>query len=101
MFSATDVLIVVFSITNGVRVVAYLPQIVRLARDQSGAAAVSCSTWVLLSVSNLSTAAYGGFVLGERWMMLMFTANAACNLAIAILTVVRRRPQQRPATEPA
>ncbi len=79
MFSATDVLIVVFSITNGVR-------LSHICRRLSGwratrAARPPCPVQRgSLSVSNLSTAAYGGFVLGERWMMLMFTANAACNL---------------------
>jgi hypothetical protein len=94
MLSATDILILAFSITNSFRVIAYMPQIIRLARDRSGAAAVSCSTWVLFFVSNLSTAAYGGLVLGDRWMSLIFTATAGCNLAIVILTLVRRRQQR-------
>jgi uncharacterized protein with PQ loop repeat len=91
MSSAAEFVILIFAITNGLRVVAYLPQIVRLARDQSGAAAVSCSTWILFLLSHISTVAYAALVLGDAWMTFAFAANAMCSLAIVILTLVRRR----------
>ena len=94
MLTAAEVVILIFAVTNGFRVVAYFPQIIRLARDQSGAAAVSCITWVLFLVSHISTAAYAGLILAELWMMIIFTANAACSLVIVILTLARRRRQQ-------
>jgi hypothetical protein len=40
MSTATEIVIIAFAITNGLRVLAYLPQIIRLARDETGAAAV-------------------------------------------------------------
>jgi hypothetical protein len=91
MLTATELVIFTFAITNGFRVLAYLPQIIRLACDQSGAAAVSCSTWILFLVSHLSTAAYAGLVLAEPWMTFIFVTNAVCSLAIVILTLLRRR----------
>ena len=96
MVSATEVIVIAFAVTNSLRVVAYLPQIVRLIRDQSGAAAVSTCTWMLFLVSHVATAAYAGVVLEELWMCLVFVANALCSTAIVILTCMRRR-QSTPA----
>lgn len=91
MSTTTEIVIVAFAITNGLRVVAYLPQIVRLARDDSGAAAVSCFTWLLFLVSNISTATYAALVLNEPWMTIVFTANAVCSAAIFALAILQRR----------
>jgi hypothetical protein len=91
MSTTTEIVIVAFAITNGLRVVAYLPQIIRLARDDSGAAAVSCCTWFLFLVSHISTATYAALVLNEPWMTIVFTANAICSAAIVVLTMLRRR----------
>lgn len=91
MSTATEIVIIAFAITNGLRVTAYLPQIIRLARDQSGAAAISCSTWFLFLISHISTAAYAALVLNEPWMTVIFTANAVCSAAIVALIILRRR----------
>lgn len=89
--SATDLIILAFAATNGLRIVAFVPQIMSLVRDDSGAAAVSCCTWMLFLISHIATAAYAGVVLREEWMCLVFTVNAACSAAIVILTLLRRR----------
>src|SRR4051794_37388638 len=34
-----------FAACNGLRLVGYVPQILRVARDEGGASAVSCATW--------------------------------------------------------
>jgi hypothetical protein len=91
MSTATEIVIIAFAITNGLRVVAYLPQIIRLARDETGAAAVSCCTWFLFLVSNISTATYAALVLNEPWMTVVFTANAVCSAAIVVLSMLKRR----------
>jgi hypothetical protein len=91
MSTTTEIVIAAFAVTNGLRVVAYLPQILRLARDDSGAAAVSCCTWFLFLVSHISTAAYAALILNEPWMTVVFTANAVCSAAIVALTMLRRR----------
>jgi hypothetical protein len=91
MLAATDVIIVVFTATNCLRIAAYLPQILRLARDDSGAAAVSCCTWFIFLISNISTGIYAAMVLNDRQMAVIFLANAICSGVILILALVRRR----------
>jgi hypothetical protein len=53
-----DVTLVVFTLCNSLRVLAYLPQISRAARDRSGAQAISFMTWGLFLFSNISAVAY-------------------------------------------
>ncbi len=47
-----------FTAINSVRVIAYVPQILRVARDIAGAEAISCATWIMFALSHLSTVAY-------------------------------------------
>ena len=93
MMPATEFIVIAFTATNSLRVVAYIPQIARLARDRSGAAAVSFCTWMLFLVSHLTTSAYAGVVLSDAWMCQVFAANAMCCAAIVALTFTRRRAQ--------
>jgi hypothetical protein len=91
MFNATEIVVIAFAITNSMRVFAYVPQIMQLARDNSGAAAVSVCTWFLFLLSNISTAAYAALVLNEPCMTVVFAANTVCSTIIVVLTVLRRR----------
>lgn len=99
MMSASEIIVIAFAVTNSMRVVAYIPQIVRLMRDRSGAAAVSCCTWMLFLISHIATAAYAGVVLCEQWMCLLFAANAVCSAAIVILACLRRRQEHTSAAD--
>lgn len=91
MPTATELVIMAFAATNGLRVAAYLPQIVMLARDESGAAGVSCCTWLLFLVSNISTAAYAALVLDDLQLTAVFVANSLCSGAIMALAILGRR----------
>lgn len=94
MPSPTELVIVAFAATNGLRIIAYVPQIMRLARDESGAAAVSSCTWVLFLMSNLSTAAYSSVVVDEPWMTAVFVINAVFCAAIVALIALSRRSRR-------
>ena len=79
-----------FLATNSARVLAYLPQIVAIARDEGRAKAVSGSTWSLFFVSHLSAMAYA--IVNQRdWTMAtLFLLNGmGCALIIVIATVKR------------
>lgn len=95
MMTATDFIVLAFAATNGLRIVAFVPQIVSLIRDDSGAVAVSCCTWTLFFISHVATVAYAGVVLSEQWMCLVFTVNAVCSAAIVFLTLLRRQGGKR------
>jgi hypothetical protein len=90
MSSVVEIAIAVFAVSNGVRVVAYVPQIIRVAYDRDGAAAISCLTWLLFAVSHLSTVAYAVVVIDDWRMATNFGANMLCCLLIIGLTMYKR-----------
>src|SRR5882724_6007055 len=79
-----------FAILNSGRPLAYVPQIVRVYRDQSGAAAVSLITWVLFASSNLATAVYAHAVYHDVVMATVFALNALVCLLVVVLTAMKR-----------
>jgi hypothetical protein len=90
MSFTVELAITIFSISNCVRVVAYVPQILQVIRDREGATAVSCMTWLLFSLSHLSTVVYALLVIGDWRMAVIFLANLLCCLTIISLTVYKR-----------
>ena len=47
-----------FTLTSSIRIVAYIPQILKIKRDINGASAISFSTWGLFLLSHLATISY-------------------------------------------
>jgi hypothetical protein len=80
-----------FTLTNSLRVLAYVPQMLKAARDENGASAVSYSTWTLFLVSHLTTIAYALVGPGDLVMASIFLANAFACLTIIAITFVKRR----------
>ena len=88
--SAADITLVVFTLCNSLRVLAYAPQIAKAARDNSGAQAISFATWGLFLFANVSAVAYA-LVNKEDWTMAaMFIANAAGCTAILMIGAWKR-----------
>lgn len=87
-----------FTIFNSLRLVSYLPQIMRIARDQNGASAISYSTWTLWTAANTSTAAYAAVNLGDAYLSLVSAISAACCFIVISLTMFKRR--RLPTTKP-
>jgi uncharacterized protein YjiS (DUF1127 family) len=78
-----------FAACNSARVLAYIPQIVSIARDQNGCPGVSCLTWAGFAAANFSTLAYA--LVKSAWIMAaVFGVNAVFCLAIVTLTAWRR-----------
>ena len=88
--SLADLAFLAFTATNSVRVLAYLPQIRSVARDQNGASAISLITWGMFALSHLSTMAYGYLVVADAKMAAIFGANTICCAAIVALTIHKR-----------
>jgi len=85
-----DGTLALFTFCNTVRFVAYVPQIIRLVRDRSGAEAISFGTWGLFLVSHASAMAYA-LVNNEDWLMAsMFLGNAVGCGAILLIAAWKR-----------
>ena len=89
--TSAEIALAAFGLCNSLRVIAYVPQILTIARDTRGADGVSCTTWGLFALSHLSTVAYAVLTLGDWGMAAVFSANAACCGLILLLTGLRRR----------
>jgi hypothetical protein len=90
-----DLTLTAFSFFNALRIVSYLPQILRVARDRSGATAISYSTWSMWTCANLSTGAYAIVNLQDAWLAVVSLVNAAGCLAVILLTLWKRRRFRR------
>ena len=76
---------------NAVRLVSYVPQIVAVAREHSGAHAISLVTWFFWTLSNAATAVYCSTVVNDVLLTGTMWGNAAGCLAVASLTVMKRQ----------
>jgi hypothetical protein len=88
--SAADVALLLFTACNSARIMAYVPQLFRVARDSDGARAISYLTWVLFAISNLSTVGYALFVVHDLRIAAVFGANAISCAAIVAITAYKR-----------
>src|SRR5216684_4595145 len=71
-----DITLAVFTFCNSLRFLAYIPQIAKVIRDQSGAEAISFGTWGLVLASHASATAYALENQGDLTMASMFLGNA-------------------------
>ena len=85
MMPIEDITMAAFATCNSLRIFAYLPQMLKAARDANGASAISFTTWGLFLAANLSTAAYAIVNQSDWWMAGCFVLNALC--CFLILTI--------------
>lgn len=90
VLTAADLAALLFPLLNGLRVLAYLPQIMKIARDRHGAEAISCTTWLLFALSHLSTVLYAALIVCDRWMAWIFVANLIACITVLSLTAFKR-----------
>ena len=84
-----------FAGMNSIRILAYLPQIVKAARDSNGASAISYTTWSLFFASHLTTILYAIVCLGDIVMAAIFFGNALACLTIIVIALRNRRQYYR------
>lgn len=85
-------LIVLYFISNTLRVLSYVPQIIQVAKQKDDVKAISLITWSMWALSNLTTALYSLFVLPVADKLLAginFANGMGC--MIVILIVVSKR----------
>ena len=89
-----DLTLLVFTFCNSLRVLAYVPQIRRAARDRSGAEAISFLTWGLFLFSNVSAVAYA-LVNTQDWTMAAVFAGNGVGCGAILLIGAWKRSQHR------
>ena len=80
-----------FTAFSGLRLVSYLPQIYKVARDRNGASAISYATWALWTGCHLSTGLYAIINLSDLLLGAASVLYALCCLAVIALTAAKRR----------
>jgi hypothetical protein len=81
----------IFAGINSIRIMAYVPQIVKAARDGNGASAISYTTWSLFLISHITTILYAVVCLADLVMAAIFLGNALACLAIILIASRNRR----------
>jgi hypothetical protein len=82
---------IAFTVFGGLRVLSYLPQILRIASDRNGASAISYLTWGLWTASNASTALYAVVNLQDAYLAAISGINTVCCVIVIALTFTKRR----------
>jgi hypothetical protein len=95
--SADEWIVLAYSASNALRVASYAPQLWRVARDRSGAQAISCLSWNLWIAANASTALYAWTQLHDLLLTVVNAANAACCAGVVLITLAKRAAHTRAA----
>ena len=91
-----DLTLAVFTFFNSLRFLAYVPQIAKAVKDQSGAEAISFGTWALFLVSHVSAMAYAIENQRDWTMASLFLSNAlGCGIILMIAAWKRSRHRRR------
>jgi hypothetical protein len=90
-----EITLAAFTLCNSLRVVAYVPQIARAARDRSGAQAISFGTWGMFLVSHASATAYAVVNKADWTMAAVFLGNAVGCGAILLIAAFKRSQHRR------
>ena len=81
----------IYALCNAARLLSYVPQIVAVARETSGAYAISLVSWLFWLLSHVATALYSAVVVKDALLAGMMWGNAAGCLGVVLLTTVKRR----------
>lgn len=90
-----DATLGVFTVFNSLRFLAYVPQIAKAIKDQSGAEAISFGTWALFLASHASAMAYAIENQGDWKMASLFLSNALGCAAILLIAAWKRSRHRR------
>jgi hypothetical protein len=86
-----EITLALFAAFNSIRIIAYIPQIVKLITDRTGASSISFLTWGLFLAANVSTVAYALVNRSDWTLAAYFSVYAACCAAILVLAYAKRR----------
>ncbi len=85
-----DILTGLYSISGLIFGAAFVPQIVTLIKDRSGAASISLSTWIVFAVCSVISLLYACTHNGDVYFIFCSSVGVAGNLAVLMLAMMRR-----------
>lgn len=85
-----EILTILYTVSGFIVAAAYLPQIVRLLGDDTGASAMSLIALSVFSVCTVIGFAYACLVNGDIFMMLDYGLCSIGEVAVLILASIRR-----------
>jgi hypothetical protein len=80
----------IYLVTNAVRVVTYLPQIMAVWRCRDGAQAISLLTWGSWVLSHVTGVVYGAVVIHDTFFIVISLINLAGCAAVTLIAAQRR-----------
>ena len=81
----------IYAVCNALRLLSYVPQIVAVAREDSGAHAISLTSWIFWLLSHAATALYCATVVNDPLLAGMMWGNTAGCLGVVLLTTLKRQ----------
>lgn len=85
-----SVITALYSMVGVVIVVNYIPQIVAIARDKTGAQAISFVAWIMWTLTSFITVLYAWVVVTDWLLTLVSFANFLGCASISILAIIQR-----------
>jgi lipid-A-disaccharide synthase-like uncharacterized protein len=85
-----DILSILYSVSGLIFGAAFVPQILTLARDHSGAVSTSISTWLVFSLCNLVSLSYACTHSHDVCFIFCTTVGAMGNITVLVLACLRR-----------
>lgn len=86
----SDVTLFGFLALGGLRVISYLPQILRISRDTNGASAISYSTWSMWTCANVATGLDAIVNLKDLYLAAVSGVYATSCIVVITLTAIKR-----------
>lgn len=86
-----QVITAIYALCNAARLLSYGPQLIAVAREHSGAYAVSLISWTFWTISHAATAVYCTTVVNDPLLAGMMWGNTLGSSGVVLLTVLKRR----------
>lgn len=84
-------ILVAYTFFNAFRLLAYIPQIIALAKEESAAKAISLITYWMWVGANFTTALYATVIMPDIWLASVSYINSGLCLAVSLMIHYKRR----------
>lgn len=93
--TGSNIVWIMFAAFSAIRMVSYVPQILRIAQDCGGATAISYSTWSIWLGANTTMALHAAINLHDMWLAVVTASYGVCCAIVIALTAFKRMAHRR------